>query len=455
MARFGWSQHDFTPTRPAMLQGQKHVRVATEALDPLTVTAMVVDGGDIAFALVSCDLAFTTDSLKARVRRAVGEQIPALAGDRVGLLSTHTHTSLVIEDVYYDVPDVDNLMTSAECEALVGDAIIAAVVEAWESRSAGKAARAFGHAVVGHNRHAVYADGHAQMYGKTNRDDFVWFGGYEDHSLDMLFTWDATGTLSGVMLAVPCPSQVTESLHEISADYWHETRLELRKRLGDQLQVLGLCAAAGDQSPHFLILGEQEQTMRERRGVSERQEIALRIADAVERALACTEPSTIDDAGVRHTSRDVALTPRQVNQTERDWAAAEYDRCKERGDTTSWWPVRLKQVVDQFEGRWTPSPHAAELQAVRIGELALTTCPFELFVDYAMRIKARSTAPQTAVVQLSGMGYYLPSQRAVEGSGYGAMPAVSLVGPEGGAELVEHTLELIDSLFEANAPANV
>jgi hypothetical protein len=71
-----------------------------------------------------------------------------------------------------------------------------------------------------------------------------------------------------------------------------------------------------------------------------------------------------------------------------------------------------------------------------------------LFLDYGLRIKARSPASQTVIIQLAaGRGSYLPTERAVQGGGYGAMPAVSTVGPEGGKELVEATLEMIRDLL--------
>ncbi|MEW6753207.1 MAG: hypothetical protein AB1505_19845 [Candidatus Latescibacterota bacterium] len=96
-----------------------------------------------------------------------------------------------------------------------------------------------------------------------------------------------------------------------------------------------------------------------------------------------------------------------------------------------------------------------ELHALRLGEAVLVSNPFELYLDYGLRIKARSAAAQTLVVQLAaGWGWYLPTARAVEGGGYGAMPAVTWVGPEGGQELVEHTLQAIAALFpERAAPA--
>ncbi len=446
MILVGTATRDITPPRPALIQGQKHARVGQTALDPITVTAWAIGDAAHHAVLVSCDLAFPSDALYVSVREQLATRLPAIEPEAVILTATHTHTSLVLEDGFYVHPG-GNVMTSAECESWVCAQIVDAVLEAWSSRRDRILGRAFGHAVVGHNRYAVYADGEAQMYGKTRRDDFAHIGGYEDHGLDMLFAWESDGCLSGLLLVTPCPSQVDEHLREFSADYWHEVRAELRTRLGEDLSVLGLCGAAGDQSPHFLLYGDQEKEMRERRGLGEREEIAQRVANAVDRALACTSPNREAPCALDHIWRSVELSPRQVSQQERDWSAAALDESVDKGDTESWWPVRLRNVVETFDGLREAFPVPTEIHALRIGDLVLATNPFELFLDYGLQIKARSPARQTLVVQLAGRNMYLPTRRAVEAGSYGALPVVTPVGPEGGAELVEETLSLIADIY--------
>jgi len=448
MLRIGWASREITPTRPAMIQGQMHRRIGRSALDPIMVTALALDAGTPAgtAVFVSCDLAAASQPLVAAVREQLPARVPGLPPDHVILHCTHTHTSLVTEGWFYEYPGGD-VMTAAECEAWVAARAVDAIADAWQARTPRIIARAFGHAVVGHNRHAAYFDGHAEMYGRTNCDDFSHFGGYEDHSVDVLFTWNPDRTLAGIALAIPCPSQVDEHLEQFSADYWHDVRLELRTRLGRHLQVLPICSVAGDQSPHFLVYGPQEDEMRRRRGVSERQEIAIRVADAVVRALDCTRPDASGDCAFDHRVRRLDLPPRRITRPERDTAQALYERASASGDTTSWWPARLRHVVELFDGIRQPDPVTAELHILRVGDLAIATNPFELFLDYGMRIKARSTAPQTMLVQLAGRGFYLSSARAVEGGGYGAMPAVSVTGPEGGQQIVDETVAVIGELF--------
>ena len=88
-----------------------------------------------------------------------------------------------------------------------------------------------------------------------------------------------------------------------------------------------------------------------------------------------------------------------------------------------------------------------ELHVVRIGDVVFATNSFELFLDYGIRIKARSPAVQTFLVQLAGGGTYLPTARAVAGKGYGGGVYDNLVGPEGGQSLVEETVKLINELW--------
>ena len=79
-------------------------------------------------------------------------------------------------------------------------------------------------------------------------------------------------------------------------------------------------------------------------------------------------------------------------------------------------------------------------------DVAVTTNPFELYTDYGVRIKARSPAVQTLVVQLtSGCAAYLPTRRAVQGGGYSARIVDGVVGPEGGDVLVDETVKWFEA----------
>jgi len=88
-----------------------------------------------------------------------------------------------------------------------------------------------------------------------------------------------------------------------------------------------------------------------------------------------------------------------------------------------------------------------ELHILRLGDVAIATNDFELFTDYGVQIKARSPAVQSFIIQLSGPGTYIPTERAVRGGSYSAVIQSNRVGPEGGQVLVNQTVETIKLLW--------
>jgi hypothetical protein len=85
---------------------------------------------------------------------------------------------------------------------------------------------------------------------------------------------------------------------------------------------------------------------------------------------------------------------------------------------------------------------------MRLGDVAIATNPFELFLDFGIRIKTQSKAIITFLVQHSGRGHYVPTAKAEAGEGYSAIVQSNPVGSDGGQVLVEKTLEQINKMWE-------
>jgi len=106
-------------------------------------------------------------------------------------------------------------------------------------------------------------------------------------------------------------------------------------------------------------------------------------------------------------------------------------------------------TVKRFREQQFTEVFPIEYHVIRLGDIAIATNPFELFLDYGNRIKARSYAKQTFIAQLCcGRGGYLPTQRAEQGGHYSAYISSGNVGHEGGDLLVRHTLTEINKLFQ-------
>jgi len=455
----GWASTDITPDRPVCLRGQFHVRISQGVNDPLTATALAIEasdgsGGSDQAIMVSCDHVGLSHEFGEKLREMVRPRLPGFDVRKIFLNATHTHTGpTVTEGKYPDQgPDV---MTPTECAELLHGRIADCIVEAWEGRKPGGVTWAFGQAVVGHNRRAVYSDGSAKMYGNTNDERFDSIEGYEDHSLNVLFVWDENQDLTGMVINLACPSQVTEGAYYVSADFWHEVREEIRKRHGRHLFFLPQCAPAGDQSPHFLIHKKEEAYMRERMGLSEREVIGRKVANAVDELLASVRSDIRTDVILKHIVQDIDLPVRLVTEQEMKQARAEYERLAEsqpeNDKVASQKFTRMnwhRRVIERYERQKGNPGHTIEIHVLRLGDVAIATNPFELFLDFGIRIKARTKALQNFLVQLAcGVDGYLPTARAVRARSYGAEPASNLVGPEGGQALVDTTVDLISGLW--------
>ena len=362
-------------------------------------------------------------------------------------------------------------MDPGEYVAFAADRIAEAVASAWRNRAPGTIGFGLGQAVVGRNRRSVYADGSSQMYGNTATAGFSHIEGYEDHGVNLLGTWDAAGTLTGLVVNVACPSQVSENLFELSADYWHETRVELRKRYGEGLFVLPQCSAAGDQAPHIQWGKAAEERMLRLSGRTMRQEIAMRIADTVSAVLPAMERERVSDPVLVHRTATVDLPRRRLSESDVAEAMAEHDTLKAEYEAERQaldadpsrrneprWYVRLTHcyrrmkwcegVALRFELEKTSPTLPVEAHVIRLGDMAIASNPFELYLDYAIRIRELSKATQTFLVQKAGSnGTYLPSQRSLAGKGYGSVPASTDIGPEGGERLVEWTVSAINRMW--------
>jgi hypothetical protein len=309
------------------------------------------------------------------------------------------------------------------------------------------------------------------MYGKTDTPLFSHIEGYEDHSLGVLATVDPAGKLTGLLVNVPCPSQCSEHEFAVSADYWFETRQELRRRFGSGLFILPQCSAAGDQSPHLIYDKPAAQRMLDLKGRTVRQEIAQRIANAVEEVLPFVVATADRAPRLAHHVETIDLPMNALTQADVDFALAEAGKLRVRYEEElaklradpdhrghpRWYRevtavhrmMKWQQAVAaRFEKQRAQPTMPAEFHVLRLGELAMATNPFEYYLDFGVFIKSRSPAVQTMLVQLAGGGSYCPSRRSLSGGGYGSLPASNPVGPEGGRKLAERTIEVLLGLWK-------
>ncbi len=475
----GVAEIDTTPASTVDLQGQYYHRASTGVHSKLTATVVALESleGEQA-VMVSLELVGVRSDFQEELRGMLKEALPDLDVSKVFLNVTHTHNAPGVDfsDGIFWLSELPDSMKGEEYRRFLLERIKDAVTAAWRGRKAGGISHALGFARAGHCRRAVYANGTAEMYGDTGRDDFMGMEGGEDSGVDMLFIFDADSKPSGVILNLACPAQVMEATYKISSDYIGETRRLLKEHFGDDFVVLGQISAAGCQSPRDLTRNYKGETdFWHEDGVSE---LGSRLFSAVTQAYPAASRQIDHSPTMKHLIKPISLPLRRASEAEylaarKDLEAllakmpeddAYADFCAEvaenekNSDRPGPYDSKLhhfvliqnaKAVVARYGKQDAKPSFEMELHTLRLGDVVFATNPFELYLDFGHQIKARSPAAQTFLVQLCGdRGGYLPSERAEQLGGYGALIINGKVGSAGGKMLVDITIQEIMTLFQ-------
>ncbi|MEX2579124.1 MAG: hypothetical protein WD342_08695 [Verrucomicrobiales bacterium] len=380
--------------------------------------------------------------------------MPDIDVNHLFLAATHTHTHAAPVLLQNRYQDYGGAMEPDEYVPFLFERMAEAVVRAWEQRKPGMAAWGLGHAAVGYNRRAVYADGHATMYGNTDRPNFRRVEGYQDAGMHVLCLYNSERKLKAAVLAPAAPSQATGG-QRLSADFWAPARRRIKESYGEDVTVLGFCAPSGDQANRPLFRRDPDLRMAKLRGLTWTEELGRRVAEAFAEVEPIIRKDIRNHPPFAHHVERFEIPEHPVSDERYARYRKELDQleAKDKMVGPDWWNRHFYELIVQRYERQQQGEngHPVEMHVLRIGDLAIATNPFELYLDYGVQIQARSPAPQTMPIQLAspiGFEYYLPTPRALEAGGYSAEQTF-IVGPEGGQALVERTVEAIGRMWKS------
>lgn len=465
----GWSRRDITPPLPVGLCGQFHVRVATTILDPLTLTALALSTDEDAVIWVSCDLVDLPSDFHGYCRERLTARLPDFDVSKLVISATHTHTAPYLSPLWHAGAFPPGVPEPRAYFEQAAEALVSAAVEAWQNRAPARVSYGHGYAVCAHQRRMTYFHDlpephrigqthqtNAAMYGKTATPEFKGFEGYVDHRVDFIFTSDPSGQPTGAIVALPCPAQATEWLSEVSADFWHEVRQNLKAEFANDFHLLPLCCAAGDLAPRQQLQKAGEERMLKWSALSNRQAIANRITAALKETLHWCQNDQKENLVLSHHTKDLNLSRRTISEPE-------YLQLKEglpellasKGTDPAAESTRIAKVyrVEQALRRYKEQQQTCSVEhhVIRLGDIAFCTFPMEVYLNYALRIQAQSPALATMLIQLTGSGPkpngYLPTAEADAGGGYSACIYCSPISPEGGQQMVNASTSIIMNCF--------
>ena len=492
--KIGWGRREISSPEAMSIPGQMYMRISQGIMDPLFATALCIDGGEGNGCVIfcSCDMGNFNSGVVDSVLERVAQCRPEIPADSVILNCTHTHCSGDTHNTPPTSPDGVALYPGEKYREFVIGQITQAVCEAYDTRRSGGIAFGYGYAVVAHSRRTVYSrdmslgedvpvapNGFGVMYGNTTKPEFSHYEAGADHFLNALYTVDENEKLTGIVVNVPCPSQLSEHFTKLTADFWHDVRQLVKKDFGENVYVLTQCAAAGDLSPRILhYLPAQSRRMKLKYGLEfkpnasikdvnrvmgERYDIAERICQSLREVYSWAKKDIRWDFPVRVRKLTPALSARKVTEAEKDWCEENIlrlrDRIPEAGCADA---EAIRVAVTRYNAvknrntsiiqRYNTQPEDPRVQTTlyvaQVGDIAFATNPFELYMDFMHRIQARSPFIQTFVVQLAGgeHGGYLATERGVVNKGYSASLFDNRVSAAGGQELVETTLQTLEQL---------
>ena len=202
------------------------------------------------------------------------------------------------------------------------------------------------------------------------------------------------------------------------------------------------------------------------RGLTRTQELGRRIANAFLDVADVIAKDIRTDVPLVHLVRQVDLPMQRVTEAEYAVAKGVCDEIDAKPERRGWdtWVRRLyggvcDRYLAQQQGQGV---YVMEMHVLRLGDVAIATNPFELYVDYGVQIQSRSAAEQTFLIQLASPlddAGYVPTPRALAAgqltaapmNNYSATVMSARVGPEGAQVLVDRTVEAIRELWKPSA----
>jgi len=494
----GWAEESLVPEKKVSLAGQFFERISQYVESEITVTAMAVEKDQEKMILMSVDVVHLNSGVLRLVRENFAKICPEVPPEALVTAATHSHTSLKMADPYAGIhsksswttvqileeylpegkkykelvtPD-ETVITPMEAAHFLAEKIALAAKRAWDNRKEASFANEFGRVAVGMCRRVSYDDGSAQMWGDTNTANFVALEGGNDSGMELIYTFDAEKNLTGVVANIACPAQILEQRSFISADYWGRAKALLREKFGSHIYLLGLCGAAGDQCPRDLVRWVNPETPIDDPNVhrpnyiprkadpsmydvSGCNRVGKRIANEIVSVFEEIREYQTDPV-FAHKVLNLELPLRKATMAEYHNAVRELEYYIEKNKDKAAFDFQDNArmhvhagTIQRYRRQQFTEVYPIEYHVIRLGNVAIATNPFELFLDYGNRIKARSLAEQTFIVQLCcGSGSYLPTEKAEKAGHYSAYISSGHVGHEGGDLLVRHTLSQIEKLWK-------
>jgi hypothetical protein len=400
--RAGVAEVNITPPVGATLCGFAARKGPSESVhDDLYARALALDDGKTRLGIVTADVISFAPDLVDRIRALALEQT-GIPGTHLALNGSHSHSGPTVM-AFRSMGDRDPAYEDVLCRKVAGALKMAADRLEAASLSVGRAP-----VRIGHNRREKRKDGKMVLGHNPGGPEALW--------VDVLRADRADGSPMGVLYAHAAHPVNLRGL-EISAEYpGYAARFIARNLDGATPMFAQACCGDINCAP-----------MDGRFETSERQGTVLGSA-AVTAAL---QAGPVGGRGLAAACRgiDLPLLVPSVEEAERalEEQRESLNRARKEGRATpyqlrvwhegqmGWAEDYLKAAREGSRGQ----TQAFEIQAMRIGDLALVAYPGEMFVEYQLWLDRESPFSRTITLgYTNGCVGYVPTAAAYPEGGY-------------------------------------
>jgi len=450
--RAGAAAVDITPDKwPVSLVGSFSDRQATKAFDPLHARALVLDDGATRLAIVVVDNCLIKRPLldEAKKRAAKRTKVPA---NRILVSATHTHSAPASKTW-------SAIGTQASPDYL--EQMTEGIAEAVKRAEANLEPARIGFGAAYLPQHVFNRRWHVNPKAKRmnpfgDQDDIVVMNPSRSRGLLRIPAGPTDPDLSFISVQAkdgrPISLLANYSLHYVggvpaggvSADYFGEFARQIARRLDAKTDgekpFVGIMSngTSGDiNNINFFNPQPRKDPFVQIKTVAD---------DCAEAVIRQHEFIEFKDwVPLRMKQKELTLklrkpTPDVLANARRFKAAPSDKGLPPRAKAYADWAIRL------HEG---PDTEDIVLQAIRIGDLGITSIPCEAFVEIGLDIKARSPLHHTFTIELANGHYgYLPTPRQHRLGGYETWLGSCTLEINASEKIADNLLAMLGELAE-------
>jgi hypothetical protein len=444
--RIGLATVDYTPPPGLPLMGNFRDDYAARGVhDPLLAKALVVeDAGGARAALLAVDICMLDRQNVAHLRQAVaaGSGVPP---ENVLVHATHTHSAAAPNARFLFGLDFEPFRAAMQSALSVAASAVAAA-----ERDLAEDRLGIGYAQeerLVFNRRLRRRDGSTQMNWEAllpgfNPHEIEGTWGVVDPRVACL-TIERQGRVVGAVVNYGLhPAILAGDNWLYSADYPGYLAEALARTQGEDFTTLFLNGCCGN------VNHVDYRDPLQGRGFGMTQRVGYVLAAAVAQAIRGRQPIAADRLAV--SSRRVELTRLAISDQDRQRCLAMMEEARRqplRGQVDGLPEAHYAGLrLEMYDRQRSPDP--VEVQALRIGDVALVGLPGEVFCEIGLDIRRRSPAGHTLAAGLSNDAIgYLPTRESFAQGGYEPTVGSTFYQPGAAEQLADAAVAQIQQLF--------